>query len=107
MTNGVVDSSGLDSLAAGGGFAELDGVDAQSKLADALVRSTVQLTAEGMREAMFILEACGPDGVVFLDEILKLKNHQSAGATKRFVEAIKSLSLYEHLKGFNLNLGGK
>lgn len=84
-----------------------DGADAQADLSKALVRSTVQLTAEGMREAVFITEACGPEGVALVNYILEMKNHQNPGAGKKLVEAIKALSLFEHLRGFNLNLGGK
>lgn len=84
-----------------------DGGDAQVELSRALVRSTVQLTAEGMREAVYIMEACGSDGVLLVNSILEMKNHQNPGAGKKLVEAIKALSLFEHLRGFNLNLGGK
>lgn len=104
----VVSDADFDMSALGAGaLAELGGADAQADLSAALIRSTVQLTADGMREALYIIEACGPEGVYLVDQVLKMKNHQNPGAGKRLVEAIKSLALYEHLKGFNLNLGGK
>lgn len=89
------------------GLSELGGADAQADLAAALVRSTVQLTQEGLREALFIVEACGSDGYQMVEYVLQMKQHQSPGSIKKLIEAIKALALYEHLKGFNLNLGGK
>lgn len=89
------------------GLAELGGADAQADLAAALVRSTVQLTEDGLREALFIVEACGSDGLAMVSYMIDMKAHQSPGAMKKLIEAIKALALYEHLKGFNLNLGGK
>ena len=56
---------------------------------------------------MYIVEACGPEGVQLVDYLLRMKNHQNPGAGRKIVEAIKALSLFEHLRGFNLNLGGK
>lgn len=90
-----------------GGLSELGGADAQADLAAALVRSTVQMTEDGLREALFIIEACGPDGFAMVNYIIDMKQHQSPGSIKKLIEAIKALALYEHLKGFNLNLGGK
>lgn len=89
------------------GLSELGGADAQADLAAALVRSTVQLTQEGLREALFIVEACGSEGYLMVEYVLQMKQHQSPGSIKKLIEAIKALALYEHLKGFNLNLGGK
>jgi hypothetical protein len=91
----------------GSGLAELGGADAQADLAAALVRSTVQLTEDGLREALFIVEACGPEGFAMVQYMIDMKQHQSPGSIKKLIEAIKALALYEHLKGFNLNLGGK
>lgn len=90
-----------------GGLSELGGADAQADLAAALVRSTVQMTEDGLREALFIIECCGPDGFAMVNYIIDMKQHQSPGSIKKLIEAIKALALYEHLKGFNLNLGGK
>lgn len=98
-----------EQIAYGGssGLAELGGADAQADLAAALVRSTVQLTGEGLREALFIIECCGPEGFAMVQYMIDMKQHQSPGSIKKLIEAIKALALYEHLKGFNLNLGGK
>jgi hypothetical protein len=90
-----------------GGLSELGGADAQADLAAALVRSTVQLTEDGLREALFIIEACGAEGFAMVQFTIDMKQHQSPGSIKKLIEAIKALALYEHLKGFNLNLGGK
>jgi hypothetical protein len=90
-----------------GGLSELGGADAQADLAAALVRSTVQLTEDGLREALFIVEACGMEGLSMINYVMEMKQHQSPGSIKKLIEAIKALALYEHLKGFNLNLGGK
>jgi hypothetical protein len=83
------------------------GADAQADLAQALIRSTVQVNAAGLRELMFIRLYAGEQGVLFVDQLLRDKAHQNPGALKRFTEAIKALALFDHLKGFNLNLGGK
>lgn len=83
------------------------GADAQADLAAAIIRASVQVNAAGMRELAFIRLYAGRDGEMFVVQLLKDKNHQNPGALKRFVEALKALSLFDHLKGFNLNLGGK
>lgn len=83
------------------------GADAQSDLAQALVRSSVQVNSEGMREMMFIRLYAGQAGIEFVQQLLIDKHHQNPGAIKRITEALKALSLFEYLKGFNLNLGGK
>lgn len=83
------------------------GADAQADLAAAIIRASVQVNAAGMRELAFIRLYAGRDGELFVIQLLKDKNHQNPGALKRFVEALKALSLFDHLKGFNLNLGGK
>lgn len=83
------------------------GADAQADLAAAIIRSSVQVNAAAMREMAFIRLYAGPAGVLFVEQLLLDKHHQNPGAMKRFVEAVKALSLFEHLRGFNLNLGGK
>jgi hypothetical protein len=71
------------------------------------VLPSTQLTEAGLMEALFIIEACGPDGFAMVNFVIDMKQHQSPGSIKKLIEAIKALALYEHLKGFNLNLGGK
>lgn len=83
------------------------GSDAQADLSAAVVRSSVQVSAAGMRELSFIRLYAGLDGQMFVEQLLRDKNHQNPGAIKRFTEALKALSLYDYMKGVNLNLGGK
>lgn len=98
----VVPFAGLAS-----GLDELAGADAQADLAAAIVRSTVQLNEDGLKEALYIIEACGSEGYTLVSNLLKMKNHQAPGAMGKLVEALKAISLFEYLRGFNLNLGGK
>lgn len=83
------------------------GSDAQADLAAAVVRSSVQVSASGMRELSFIRLYAGLEGRLFVEQLIQDKNHQNPGAGKKFVEALKALSLYDYMKGVNLNLGGK
>lgn len=113
MSNGhVVTESPLAafaaSLAGSGSTSEMVAADAQAALANALVDSLVQVNQKGLRELVFICEYLGPaQGLEFLSVWHKYKRHQTPGALKRLVEAIKALSLSEFMRGVNLNLGQK
>ena len=61
------------------------GADAQADLDQALIRSTVQVNAAGLRELMFIRLYAGEAGVQFVEQLLRDKNHQNPGAHNRLL----------------------
>lgn len=69
--------------------------DANKTLIDALVRSNVQLDADGVREAAFVIAYGGDWGRRFVRSLLNLKAHQSPMATRRLVDALKAQARYE------------
>ncbi len=91
----------------GGSSSEMAAADAQAALADALVRSSVQLNSRAGREIAFLYMYLGPDRAsAFVDGvIMKYRPHQSPGTLRKMVDAIKALSLSEFMRGVNLNLG--
>lgn len=93
---------------ADGSSAELASADAQAALSTALVESLVQFDKSGLRELVFLQEYMGQQaGLEFVGRVVRYKRHQTPGALKRLVEAIKALSLHEFMRGMNLNIGGK
>jgi len=104
-SRGVLVANAVGSL--GGLLPDEGGADAQVDLARAMVRASVQLPARAIQELTFIRIYAGVEGSALVEQLLRDKHHANAGALKLFSEGIKSLALFDHLKGFNLNLGGK
>jgi len=69
--------------------------DANARLVDALVRSNVQLDADGIRELTFIWAYGGSWGREFVRWFLDLRAHQSPMSSKRLVDALKAQARYE------------
>lgn len=69
--------------------------DAHATLVSSLIRSNVQVGEGGVEELAFIWVEGGAWGKQFVEWFIEFKQHQSPGAMKRFVEALKAQSLYE------------
>lgn len=86
------------------------GSDADETLAKALERSLIQLNRNALREALFIRFYLGEaEAEPLLSYIMAMKFHQSPGAIRKLVDAIKARSLYDMLSAQykNMNIGGK
>lgn len=91
----------------GSGLTDLDGGDAMTTLANALVSTQTQLNSASLREVIFIYAYTGDWGRRFVAEILALKPHQATGMAKKYRESLSALALEQFMKQVNLNLGGK
>ena len=75
-----------------GGF---DLKDSHNILVQALIQSNVQFTQGALDELIFIALWGEEEGLRFIEWLVMMKQHQSPGAMKRFVDALKAQSLYE------------
>jgi len=80
--------------------------DANARLVDALVRSNVQLDADGIRELTFVWVYGGAWGREFVRWFLDIRGHQSPMSARRLVDALKAQARYEEDRRMRL-LGDK
>lgn len=83
------------------------GKDAQTLLAEALVKAAIGLDADALQVALFLPLYLGAEGSRLVEQALLLKVHQTPGVVKKLTEAINAISLHKFMSKIDINLGGK
>lgn len=84
----------------------LFGKDAQTLLAEGLVKASVSLNADALQAALFLPLYMGAEGSALVERALLLKAHQTPGVVKSLREALAALALKDFMSKININLGG-
>lgn len=94
--------------ASGFGMSALMGADAQATLAEGFQRSLVQVNKAALREMMFLRFYLGEtEAQEIIDYVMVMKFHQSPSATRKIVQALQAISLFDFFGKKNLQVGGK